>query len=74
MTLQDFLFSFTFVFGVLHLITHTVLFKNNTSRFFEAIFKADKVPVFFKYVDCYLFYLSLFYQAYFWAKYLDILR
>lgn len=74
MTLQEFLFSFTFVFGVLYLLTHLVVFRNNTSRFFEALYKAEKMPILLKYLDCYLFYLSLFYQSLFWAKYFNILN
>ncbi len=74
MTLQEFLFSFTFVFGVIYLLSHTVLFSNKIARFFEALYKAEKMPIFLKYIDCYLFYLSLFYQSFFWAKYFNILN
>ncbi len=74
MTLEEFLFSFTFVFGVVYLLSYTKLFDNGTARFFEALYKAESKPRILNFIDCYLFYLSLFYQVLFWARYFNILN
>jgi len=71
MTLQEFLFSFTFVFGVLYLLSHTPLFTKSLETFTESL--VYKINNFWKLVGYWVFYLSLFYQSLFWAKYLNIL-
>lgn len=72
MTLQEFLFSFTFVFGVIYLISQTVLFTKHLETFTEAF--TIKIPRWLKLVGYWGFYLSLFYQSFFWAKFLNILN
>jgi len=71
MTLQEFLFSFTFVFGVLYLLSQTVLFTKHLGTFTEGV--TFKTPKWLKLVGYWIFYLSLFYQTFFWAKFLNIL-
>ena len=71
MTLQEFLFSFTFVFGTLYLITLTQLFTNHLETFTEGF--TIKTPKWLKLVGYWGFYLSLFYQSFFWAKFFNIL-
>ena len=72
MTLQEFLFSFTFVFGTLYLLSLTELFKVNLTTFTEAF--TVKTPMWLKLVGYWILYLSLFYQSYFWAKFFNILN
>ena len=72
MTIQEFLFSFTFVFGVLHLLTYTKLFETALVTFTEGF--TIKTPKWFKLVGYWGFYLSLFYQSFFWAKFFNILN
>lgn len=72
MTLQEFLFSFTFVFGVLYLLSHTKLFIKPLDTFTDCLVYI-KLPYFWQLIGYYMFYLSLFYQSFFWAKYFNIL-
>lgn len=72
MTLQEFLFSFTFVFGVLYLLALTTIFTKHLETFTEAF--TIKTPKWLKLVGYWGFYLSLFYQSYFWAKFFNILN
>jgi hypothetical protein len=71
MTIQEFLFSFTFVFGVLYLLTLTKLFTQHLTTFTEAF--TINTPEWLKLVGYWGFYLSLFYQSFFWAKFFNIL-
>lgn len=71
MTIQEFLFSFTFVWGVVHLLTTTPLFKKELQTFLELLVYV-KLPPFWGLLSYWIFYSSLFYQVYFWAKYLKI--
>jgi hypothetical protein len=71
MTLEEFLFSFTFVFGVIYLLSHTPLFTKSLETFTEAF--TIKTPKWLKLVGYWGFYLSLFYQALFWARFLKII-
>lgn len=71
MTLQELLFSFTFVFGVLYLLSHTMLFTKSLETFIEGF--TLSTPKWLKLVGYWGFYLSLFYQSFFWAKFFNIL-
>jgi hypothetical protein len=71
MTTEQFLFSFTFVFGVLYLLSHTKLFTKNLETFTEAF--TLKCPIWLKLIGYWGVYLSLFYQSFFWAKFLNII-
>ena len=71
MTSQEFLFSFTFVFGVLYLLSYTPLFTKNLATFTAGL--TFNTPIWLKLVGYWIFYLSLFYQSFFWAKFLSIL-
>lgn len=71
MTLQEFLFSFTFVFGVSYLLSHTKLFTKSLDTFTEALVYIKLRP-FWSLLGYWIFYSSLFYQAFFWAKYFNI--
>jgi hypothetical protein len=73
MTLQEFLFSFTFVFGVIYLLSNTPIFTKSLQTFTEALVYV-KLPPLLGLVGYWIFYGSLFYQAYFWAKFLNILN
>ena len=72
MTLQEFLFSFTFVFGVLYLLSHTKLFTKHLETFTEGF--TIKTPKWLVLVGYWIFYSSLFYQSFFWARYFNILN
>ena len=72
MTTTEFLFSFTFVFGVIYLLSHTVLFTKSLDTFTEGL--TLRTPVGFKLVGYWGFYFSLFYQSLFWAKFFNILN
>lgn len=72
MTLQEFLFSFTFVFGVIYLLSHTPLFNTKLETFTEAF--TIKTPRILQLVGMWGFYLSLFYQSLFWARFFNILN
>lgn len=72
MTTVEFLFSFTFVFGALYLLSHTPLFTKSLDTFTEAF--TIKTPKYLKLLGYWIFYSSLFYQAFFWAKFLNILK
>jgi len=72
MTTTDFLFSFTFVFGVIYLLSHTPLFTKSLETFTEAF--TIKTPIILQLVGMWGFYSSLFYQAFFWAKFFNILK
>ena len=71
MTLQEFLFSFTFVFGVIYLLSHTKLFTKSLETFTVGF--TFNTPIWLKLVGYWGLYLSLFYQSFFWAKFLNIL-
>lgn len=71
MTLAEFLFSFTFVFGVIYLLSHTKLFTKSLETFTEGI--TLKTPTWLELIGYWVFYTSLFYQSYFWAKFFNIL-
>jgi hypothetical protein len=73
MTTTEFLFSFTFVFGVMYLLSHTILFKKGLETFIESLVYT-KVKPFYGLVGYWIFYLSLFYQSFFWAKFFNILN
>jgi hypothetical protein len=72
MTTTEFLFSFTFVFGVIYLLSHTTLFTKSLETFTEAF--TIKTPTWLKFVGYWGVYVSLFYQSLFWAKYFNILN
>jgi hypothetical protein len=71
MTIQEFLFSFTFVFGVIYLITHTKIFDVALRTFTEAIFITKNI--YLKHLGYVILYLSLFYQSFFWAKFFNLI-
>jgi len=62
---QQILLSLTFVFGVLSMLTYTLLFKKNISGFFDSIF-LSKTPEFFKWLDIIILLFSLCYQSWYW--------
>lgn len=66
--MQTFLLVFTFVFGVLRLLTYTQLFKVNLVGIIEIIFPVSDHPIrkFFDWLDYLIFYGSLMYQAWYW--------
>jgi hypothetical protein len=70
MTTEQFLFSFTFVFGVLYFLSLTKLFTITLTTFTEAF--TIKTPRWLKLIGHWGFYLSLIYQSFFWAKFLNI--
>lgn len=70
MTLQEFLFSFTFVFGAIYLLSHTILFTKSLETFTEGF--TLKTPIWLKLIGYWGFYLSLFYQSFFWAKFFNM--
>ena len=72
MTIQEFLFSFTFVFGVIYLLTYTKLFTKSLETFTEALLYVKPHP-FITLLGYWVFYCSLFYQSYFWAKFFNII-
>ena len=72
MTLTEFLFSFTFVFGVIYLLSYTRLFTQPLVTFTEAF--TDKTPKWLRLVGYWGVYLSLFYQSFFWAEFFNILN
>jgi len=62
--MQEFLFSFTFLFGVIYLLSNTVLFTKSLETFTEALlFK--KPHHFIILLGYWIFYFSLFYQVLF---------
>jgi hypothetical protein len=71
MTIEQFLFSFTFVFGVLYFLSHTKLFTITLTTFTEAF--TIETPRWLKLIGYWGVYLSLFYQSFFWAKFLNII-
>ena len=73
MTLEEFLFSFTFVFGILYFVSHTILFKKSMETFTESLVYIKLKP-FWLLLGYWVFYISLFYQSYFWAKFFNILN
>ena len=73
MTIQEFLFTFSFLFGVVYLLTHTPLFTKSISTFTDAL-TYTKLHPFWGLVGYYIMYGSLFYQILFWARYINILN
>lgn len=73
MTTIEFLFSFTFVFGVLYLLSYTKLFAKNFETFTDALVYIEPHP-FWSLIGYWIFYSSLLYQSFFWAKYFNILK
>lgn len=71
MTLEQFLFSFTFVFGIIYLLSHTSLFTKSLDTFLDALVYSKLNP-FLSLMGYYIFYISLFYQVLFWAKFFKI--
>lgn len=71
MTIEQFLFSFTFVFGVVYLLSNTKLFTKPLVTFTEAF--TIKTPKYLVLLGYWGFYLSLIYQSFFWAKFLKII-
>ena len=63
MTAYQFLLSFTFVYGILRLITLTKLFNYSIQAFFEAFSINGK---FFKYLDVIIIIGSLIIQSHYW--------
>ena len=72
MTLTQFLFSFTFVFGVIYLLSYTRLFTKSLETFTEALVYITPHP-FWGLLGYWIFYSSLFYQSFFWAKFFNII-
>jgi hypothetical protein len=65
MSLQNFLFIFTFNFGVIQLITYTKLFDTKLNGFFNTTYWKE-LPPFFKWLDVIIFLFSIGYQINFW--------
>lgn len=63
--IQQLLFAFTFLFGVLSLLTNTILFRNRIDGFFDT-FSWYKLSSFLKYLDILIFTSSLLYQINYW--------
>lgn len=63
--IQQLLFAFTFLFGVLSLLTNTKLFNTRIDGFFDT-FSWYKLPSFLKYLDILIFTGSLLYQINYW--------
>lgn len=63
--MKTFLFCFTFIFGVIQLLTKTKIFEMEFNGFFNTIYW-KKLPSFFKWLDVIIFLLSLAYQINFW--------
>jgi hypothetical protein len=63
--METFLFIFTFIFGVLTLITYTKIFNREISGFFDTIYWR-KLHFFFKWLDVMIFLFSLGYQINYW--------
>lgn len=65
LTLQTFLLPFTFVFGVIQLITWLNIFQKVIDGSIETL-SFIKLNWFFKYIDILIFIFSLMYQSWYW--------
>jgi len=66
---MTFLLTFTFVFGVLRLLTLTKLFDLRVVGIFDAILPLDgddKIYPFLHWLQTIIFYFSLCFQAWYW--------
>ena len=63
--IQQLLFCFTFIFGVLALLTKTKLFNQEITGFFDTIYW-NKTHIFFKWLDIIILLISLTYQINYW--------
>jgi|LakMenEpi05May12_1017382.scaffolds.fasta_scaffold01806_2 hypothetical protein len=63
--LEQILFSATFVFGVLSLLTRTKLFDTTLGGLLDTLYWR-KLPPVFQWIDVILFLLCLGYQANYW--------
>ena len=73
MNYQMIIFVFTFIFGIISMLTNTKLFDIRLVGFFDALcWKANSS--FLKWLDVAILLGSLGYQIYFWATYFQILN
>ena len=63
--LDQILFSVTFVFGVVSLLTRTKVFDTTLGGMLDTLYWR-KIPAFFKWIDVLIFLFSLGYQAFYW--------
>lgn len=63
--IQQFLFSFTFLFGVLAFLTYTKLFDKKINGFFHTIYWKNE-HIFFEWLDIIILIFSLLYQINYW--------
>jgi len=71
MKLEEVLFGLTFVYGVLQLLSYTIVFERHLDTITESL--TSITPNWLKLVGYWFLYFSLFYQSIFWAKYFNIL-
>jgi hypothetical protein len=62
---QQILLTFTFVFGVISLLTYTSVFQKIVGGFFHTIYW-KQCNKFFKWLDLMIFIISLMYQSWYW--------
>jgi TM2 domain-containing membrane protein YozV len=72
------LFIFTFVFGIIRLITFMKIFNFYLNNVFQAFFVNENrnktvVGGLLVWIDQVFFYFSLLYQTYFWFSYFNVL-
>ena len=65
---MNFLFVFTFVFGVLRFLTQTKLFDTSLGGFFDLVWPGPQIHPFFTWLDKIIYYLCLAFQVWFWYK------
>lgn len=63
--IQQFLFCFTFLFGVISLLTKTKIFNKEITGFFDTLYW-KKTPILFQWLDMIILLLSLTYQINYW--------
>lgn len=59
------LFSLTFIFGPVELLTYTKLFNKELNGFFNTLYWKNLPPI-LKYIDVLIFISSLIYQINYW--------
>lgn len=65
MNLQQFLLAFTFVYGIVALLTYTKIFEKAIGGFFDSL-TVNKLKPFYQWLDMVIFISSLIYQSWYW--------
>ena len=63
--IHNILFTFTFIYGVLALLTYTKIFEKKITGCIDSLFWKE-LPLFFRWLDVVIFFGSLAYQVNYW--------